>query len=188
MKKLTFKGIFIPTISLFVICLVVALLLGVTNEFTKDSIAENQQKKADEAKLAVCSQAATFEGAKGLEVEIYRGFDKEGNLVGFAIPAKSKGYGGDIEVMVGFDTEGNITGVSIVSINETPGLGMNAQKDSFRSQFEGEIPEGGFSAKKGGDGVKQIDALTSATITSEAVSKAVNNAIERYNSLEGGGN
>ncbi|MBE6737431.1 MAG: RnfABCDGE type electron transport complex subunit G [Ruminococcaceae bacterium] len=188
MKKITFKGIFVPTISLFVICLVVALLLGFTNELTKDAIAENQQKKADEAKQAVCSQAITFEGEKGLEIEVYRGFDKDGNLVGYAIPAKSKGYGGDVEIMVGFDTEGSITGVSIVSINETPGLGMNAQKDSFRSQFEGEIPDGGFSAKKGGEGIKQIDALTSATITSEAVSQAVNNAINVYNSLEGGGN
>lgn len=188
MKKVTFKEILIPTISLFVICLVVALLLGFTNELTKDAIAESQQKKADEAKAAVCSEAITFEGAKGLETEVYRGFDEEGNLVGYAIPAKSKGYGGDVEIMVGFDTEGNITGVSIVSINETPGLGMNAQNESFRSQFEGEVPEGGFSAKKSGEGVKQIDALTSATITSEAVSQAVNNAINVYNSLEGGGN
>lgn len=188
MKKITFKGILIPTISLFVICLVVALLLGFTNELTKDPIAENQQKKADEAKQAVCSLATQFEEATENEGEAFRGFDKEGNIVGFAIPAKHKGYGGDVEIMVGFDTEGNITGVSIVSINETPGLGMNAQNESFRNQFEGEIPEGGFSAKKDGDGVQKIDALTSATITSEAVSQAVNKATQVYNTLEGGGN
>lgn len=188
MKNIKIKDILIPTISLFVICLIVSLLLGITNELTKEPIAEIQQKKADEAKLAVCSEAVSFEGFEGIESECYRGFDKDGNIVGYAIPAKHKGYGGDIEVMVGFDTQGNITGVSIVSINETPGLGMNAQKDSFKSQFEGEIPEGGFSAKKGGEGVKQIDALTSATITSEAVSQAVNKAIDVYDSLEGGGN
>lgn len=188
MKKFKIKDIFVPAISLFAICLVVALLLGFTNELTKEPIAESQRRKADEAKQAVCSEAVSFEGEEGLEVELYRGFDKNGNLVGYAIPAKSKGYGGDIEIMVGFDTEGNITGVSIVSINETPGLGMNAQKDSFKNQFVGDIPREGFSAKKSGDGIRKIDALTSATITSEAVSQAVNNAIDVYNSLEGGGN
>jgi len=188
MKKITLKDILIPTISLFVICLVVALLLGFTNELTKDSIAESQQKKADEAKAAVCTLAVEFEEATATEGEAFRGLDKDGNLVGYAIPAKHKGYGGDVEIMVGFDTEGNITGVSIVSINETPGLGMNAQNESFRSQFEGKIPEGGFSAKQSDDNVQKIDALTSATITSEAVSQAVNSAISVYNTLEGGGN
>ena len=65
---------------------------------------------------------------------------------------------------------------------------MNAQKDSFRSQFEGAIPENGFTAKKQPEGKQKIDALSSATITSEAVSQAVNKAIDVYNSLEGGGN
>ncbi len=189
MKKITFKGLAIPTISLFAICLVVALLLGFTNELTKGPIAENQQKKADEAKQSVCSVATEFkEVTDDKNNKAFEAFDKNGNLVGYAIPAKSKGYGGDVEVMVGFDTDGNITGVNIVSINETPGLGMNAQNESFRNQFEGKIPESGFSAKKSGNGIEQIDALTSATITSEAVSQAVNNAINVYNLLEGGGN
>lgn len=188
MKKITLKGILVPTISLFLICLVVAFLLAGTNELTKDAIAENQQKKSNEAMGAVCSGAVTFEGSKGLEIEAYRGFDKDGNFVGYAIPSKDKGYGGDIEIMVGFDTKGNITGVSIVSISETPGLGMNAQNESFRNQFLGEIPEKGFTAKKQTEDKEKIDALSSATITSEAVSRAVNKAIEVYNSLEGGGN
>lgn len=188
MKKISFKDIFIPTLSLFLICFVVAVLLAGTNELTKDAIAESQLKKSNEAKAAVCAGAVTFEGSEGLEIEVYRGLDEDGNLVGYAIPSKDKGYGGDIEIMVGFDTEGNITGVSIVSINETPGLGMNAQNESFRNQFLGEAPEGGFTAKKQTEGKQKIDALSSATITSEAVSRAVNKAIDVYNSLEGGGN
>ena len=186
MKKITLKGILVPTISLFLICFVVAVLLAGTNELTKDAIAESQQKKSDEAKQAVCSAAVTFEDAK--DAEAYLGYDKNGTLVGYAIPSKDKGYGGDIEIMVGFDTDGNITGVSIVSISETPGLGMNAQNDSFRDQFKGAVPENGFTAKKQTEGKQKIDALSSATITSEAVSRAVNKAIDVYNSLEGGGN
>ena len=185
MKKLSFKAILVPTLSLFCICLVVAVLLAGTNELTKTAIDENQQKKADEAKSEVCASAVVFEEAKGVDAEAYRGLDKDGNLVGYAIPASHKGYGGEIEIMVGVDTEGNITGVSILSINETPGLGMNAKNDSFRDQFKGVIPAGGFSAN-GTEGKQQIDALTGATITSEAVSQAVNKAIDVYNTLEGG--
>ena len=185
MKKLSFKAILIPTISLFSICLVVAVLLAGTNELTKGAIAENQQKKADEAKAEVCAAAVVFEEVKGIDAEAFKGLDKDGNLVGYTIPASHKGYGGEIEIMVGMDTEGNITGVSILSINETPGLGMNANGEDFRNQFKGEIPAGGFTAN-GTEGKQQIDALTGATITSEAVSQAVNKAVDVYNTLEGG--
>lgn len=189
MKKINFKDIFVPTISLFLICLVVAFLLAGTNELTKGPIAESQAKKADEAKLQVCPEAVSFDGQEETDVpvEFYRGFDESGNLVGYAIPSSHKGYGGEVEIMVGITTEGEITGVNILSINETPGLGMNATKESFRNQFKGEIPEGGFTAK-GDPSKQQIDALTGATITSEAVSQAVNKALEVYSSLEGGGN
>ncbi len=190
MKKLSFKGIFVPTISLFLICLVVAFLLAGTNELTKEPIAQFQEQKADEAKLQVCPYAVNFDGQEETDVpvELYRGFDESGNLVGYAIPSSHKGYGGEIEIMVGISIDGEITGVNILSINETPGLGMNATKENFRNQFLGEVPDGGFSAKSEDASKRKIDALTGATITSEAVSQAVNKAIDVYRSLEGGGN
>lgn len=189
MKKISFKDIFVSTITLFMICLVVAVLLGGTNELTKEPIAQLQAQKADEAKLQVCPDAVSFDGQEQTEVpvEFYRGFDEKGNLTGYAIPSSHKGYGGEIEIMVGISTQGEITGVNILSINETPGLGMNAKKESFTNQFLTSVPENGFTAK--GDASKQkVDALTGATITSEAVSQAVNKAINVYKSLEGGGN
>lgn len=188
MKKIKFKDIFVPTISLFLICLVVAVLLGGANELTKAPIAQLQAQKADEAKMQVCPEAVSFDGEKGLEIEFYRGFDKDGNLVGYAIPSSHKGYGGEIEIMVGISTQGEITGVSILSINETPGLGMNAKNEYFTNQFLQDVPDNGFTAKSDDSSKKKIDALTGATITSEAVSQAVNKAIDVYKSLEGGGN
>lgn len=190
MKKLSFKGIFVPTISLFLICLVVAFLLAGTNELTKEPIAQLQAQKAEEAKQQVCPDAVSFDGQgeTDVPVEFYRGFDEGGNLVGYAIPSSHKGYGGEIEIMVGISAKGEITGVNILSINETPGLGMNATKESFTNQFLGEVPENGFSAKSEDASKQEIDALTGATITSEAVSQAVNKAIDVYKSLEGGGN
>ncbi len=188
MKKISFKDIFVPSVSLFLICIVVAFLLAGTNELTKGPISEQEAKNAAEAMKNVCPEAEKFEGAEGIETELYRGFDKNGELVGYAINATEKGYGGDIEIMVGINLDGEITGVEILSINETPGLGMNATKEEFRSQFLGEIPDGGFTAKDDSTGTKkQIDALTGATISSEAVSNAVNHAVDVYNALKGGG-
>ena len=188
MKKISFRDIFVPTISLFLICFVVAVLLGGTNELTKEPIAQLQAQKADEAKLQVCPDAVSFDGAKGLELECYRGLDADGNVVGYAIPSSHKGYGGEIEIMVGISTQGEITGVTILSINETPGLGMNAKNESFTNQFLTKVPDNGFTAKSDDASKEKIDALTGATITSEAVSQAVNKAIDVYKSLEGGGN
>ena len=190
MKKINFKEILVPVISLFLICFVVAVLLGTTNELTKDPIDRLQAQKADEAKMQVCPDAVSFDGQEETDVpvEFYRGFDENGTLVGYAIPASHKGYGGEIEIMVGISTQGEITGVSILSINETPGLGMNAKKESFTNQFLTSVPDNGFTAKSEDPSKQKIDALTGATITSEAVSQAVNKAIVVYKSLEGGGN
>lgn len=188
MKKINFKDIFVPTISLFLICIVVSFLLAGTNELTKGPIAEIEAKTAAEAMKSVCPEAVSFEGGKGLEVEFYRGLDENGEVTGYAIPSAYKGYGGDVSIMVGISKDGEVTGVEILAQSETPGLGANCTKESFTDMFKQPVPESGFSVVKdssGGEGGR-IDALTGATITSNAVTQAVNNAIDIYNSLEGG--
>lgn len=190
MKKITFRDIFVPTISLLLICIVVSFLLAGTNELTKGPIAEIQAQTAAEAMKAVCPDAVSFDGSEGLEIEVYRGLDANGELTGYAIPSSYKGYGGDVSIMVGISKDGEVTGVEILSQSETPGLGANCTKESFTDMFKQPVPENGFSVVKdstGGEGGR-IDALTGATITSNAVTCAVNNAVDIYNSLEGGGN
>ncbi|MGN0453352.1 MAG: RnfABCDGE type electron transport complex subunit G [Ruminococcus sp.] len=184
MKKLSFKEIFIPTISLFIICLAVAFLLSATNELTKKPIEEQAEKTAQTAMHSVCPDAVSFESPdSSVEAEINRGLSADGELVGYAIPSSSKGYGGDIEIMVGFDLNGEVTGVEILSQGETPGLGANCTKSQFTDMYKQPVPEGGFAVSKDGG---SIDAITGATITSRAVTKAVNEAVAVYNSIEGG--
>ena len=95
--------------------------------------------------------------------------------MGYVFTTAAKGYGGDVEIMTGVDAEGKITGISILSIEETPGLGMNAKKDSFKDQYKGKSGELAVN-KDGGE----IVAITSATITSRAVTSAVNQALALY--------
>ena len=89
--------------------------------------------------------------------------------------------------MTGINTEGQITCVTIIYFDETPGLGMNAQNASFTDMYKQTVPEGGFNVIKSGTaGDGNIVALTGATITSQAVTDAVNSAIDQYNEIKGG--
>lgn len=189
--KIKFRDILIPAVTLFVICLVVSALLAGTNALTKEPIAENELKKAQEAMFAVCPDAASFEGEKGLEIEVYKALDESGEVIGCAVPVTSKGYGGDIQIMVGISSAqgGMVTGVEILSHGETPGLGANATAEDFRNQFKDNPSLHGFSVVKDGTGGVEgkIDAITGATITSNAVTNAVNEALNIYASLCEGG-
>lgn len=192
--KIKLKDVLIPTITLFAICLIVSALLAGTNALTKEPIAANELKKSQDAMFAVCPDAVSFEGEKGLEIEVYKALNDSGEVIGCAIPVTSKGYGGDVQVMVGFALEGEtalgkVTGVEILSHSETPGLGANAANESFLKEYKQDITASGFSVVKdgSGDGDGKIDAITGATITSNAVTNAVNEAVGIYQSLLEGG-
>ncbi|MDO4419819.1 MAG: RnfABCDGE type electron transport complex subunit G [Ruminococcus sp.] len=189
--KIKLKDIIVPTVTLFVICLIVSALLAGTNALTKEPIAQNELKKSQEAMQSVCPDAVSFEGEKGLEIEAYKALNESGEVIGYAIPVSSKGYGGDVSVMVGISSVdgGMVTGVEVLSHSETPGLGANATNESFRNQFKDNPSLHGFSVVKDGSGGTEgkIDAITGATITSNAVKNAVNEALNIYMSLYEGG-
>ena len=121
MKKI--KEIIVPAIALFMICLVATFLLGGTNLLTKDRIAEVQEKTAQQARLNVCPGAVDFTetvvSVDGSDYSVYEGTDEEGNVIGYAVTASDKSYGGEIIVMTGFDSEMKVTGVEILSIDDT---------------------------------------------------------------------
>lgn len=189
MNGLNAKSVLAPAAVLLVICILVSAALAGTNLLTRDRIAEAAAKKAEESRMVVLPQAETFEELDGH----YAGVDGSGNSVGYVFETEGKGYGCTVKVMTGINAEGNITGVVILSHGETPGLGANAEKESFRDQYKeqpaanlaGGIKVVKFQAPKEGE----IQAMTGATITSTAVTNAVNAAIEQYQSAyasEGG--
>lgn len=94
-----------------------------------------------------------------------------------------KGYGGDVGVMVAFDIESDkVAGAAVTVHSETPGLGANAkEKPDLVSQFKGlPVTESVKVTKDGG----QINAISGATITSRAVSKAVDTAMNAYQQMK----
>ena len=142
--------------------------------------AQAAAQKAEESRMVALPQAESFEERDGH----YVGLDSAGQTVGYVFETESKGYGGTVKVMTGISTQGNVTGVIVLSHSETPGLGANAEKESLRDQYKeqpvsnltGGIQVVKFQAPQEGE----IQAMTGATITSNAVTSAVNQAIEAY--------
>lgn len=188
------KAILIPTISLFIICLVSTIFLGVVNEITEDKIAQNAVITEAESQKKVMPDADSF-GEKQEGTYTYDGtssaysyvpaLDKNKKTIGYVFITESTGYGGAISTMTGVDMNGKVTGVEFLEINETVGLGMNANKDSFKEQFKGLV--NGISVNKNTPGENEIKALTGATITSKATTKGVNTALDIFENVLGGG-
>ena len=174
------------TLILTAITLVAGLGLGLVYEITKAPIAQAQEtakKKAwqevfpeadinDFAQVevdeAAADQALADMGVNGTVDEACTVGD-----MGYVVTATDKdGFGGSIQVTVGITSDGTVNGVSILSINETAGLGMKAAESSFYGQYEGKQTEKFVVSKDGGDG-EPIDALSGATITSRSVTGAV---------------
>ena len=166
------------TVTLLVICAVVAGALAGVNAITKDAIAANQEKKTLDALAMVLPGVEGLEkqalsGDTGIVSEVYASGDS------YAVKVTPGGFGGDITMMVGIQN-GQLTGISVISHAETPGLGavaaaQNAKGEAFRGQFVGQ--SGKLAV---GD---QINAISSATITSTAVVSGVNAAMEYVENL-----
>lgn len=188
MKKLNAKAILIPTITLVLICLISTALLGVTNMVTSEKIAQNAVETEKASRMVVLPEAAEFGEVTTLDSGITYciGTDKDGKETGYVFTAGAKGYGGTVSVMVGMDNEGVITGLEILSHSETPGLGANATSDSFKSRFVGKTGE--LTVDKNSNDGQNIQAITAATITSKAVTAAVNSITAAYSEITGGEN
>ena len=176
MKNL--KDYLVPTVTLFVICLVATLLLGLTNQVTAPIIENLAIETEIKSRQTVFADAASFGEANILEdgTSVVAALDEGGATIGYVVVNTAKGYGGDISVMTGVDSDGKVTGVNILSHAETAGLGAKAAEQSFRDKFVGLV--NGITVSKDKAGENSIDAITGATITSRAVVNAVNAAIE----------
>lgn len=181
--KLDFKSILKPTMVLTIICLIASAALVGTNALTEKNIEKAQLENAENTRKLVMQDADSF-----VQVDDYYVALKGSEEIGMVFETETKGYGGSVKVMTAISMEGSVTGVSILSHTETPGLGANAEKDSFVDQYIADVPAEGFWVTKSeATQDSEIEALTGATITSNAVTDAVNLAIERYDEVKGGG-
>ena len=107
--------------------------------------------------------------------QVIPALDEAGDIIGYVLTVTtSEGYGGDITFMVGIRNDGSVNGISMLTISETAGLGMNAQSEEFLSQYAGKQVDQFVYSKSGASAENEIDVITGATITTNAVTNGVN--------------
>lgn len=161
------KALLKPTLILTAICLVVTAALSVTNFFTQDKIAAAKAETVAAAMERLVPGAAFQELQEG----VY-----EASTGAYVFLTSQMGYKSEIQVMTAVDRSGTVTGVTVVDCSEeSPGIGQKVGTDmDFIEQFSGQSKQ------------VQADAITGATFSSDAVTKAVNDALILFADLKGG--
>ncbi|MBE5926528.1 MAG: RnfABCDGE type electron transport complex subunit G [Lachnospiraceae bacterium] len=200
------KEIIKNTFVLFTITLVAGLLLGIVYEVTKEPRKKQEELAQKKAYIAVFEKADKFDEIKYDDVKLQKylsqngikasmakidnivtALDKKGKVLGYVITVTDKeGYGGDITLTVGIQNDKTVNGISILSISETAGLGMEAKENKFKNQFKNKKVDR-FVYQKEASAKNEIDVISGATITTNAVTNGVNTAIIGFEYLTAGG-
>lgn len=162
-----------------IICLIATLVLAVTYEVTKPKIADQLKKEETEALKVVMPDADSFEEKTINGIDYFECY-RNNELIGYCVRVVGHGYGGFIRMIVGIDKRGIMKGVEVLEHQETPGLGSKIDETKpgekepwFLRQFKG---KNALTATV----KKDIAAVTGATISSKAVTDAINKDIKEF--------
>lgn len=194
------KNMLKDALILFIITLISGAVLGVVYEITKEPIEKQEQLAKDAAYKEVFADAEKFEeiamepdlqpekltayvNEEGYDASIdsvASAFDGSGLQTGYVITVTThEGYGGDIQFTMGIRNDGTLNGISILTIAETAGLGMRAG-EVLVPQFSDKKVEAFVTTKTGAASDEQIDAISGATITTDAFVNGANAALECF--------
>ena len=190
-----------PVIALTLIAAIAGVALSGVYSMTKGTIDLQELQKKTAAYKEVCPEAETFELVDAAEEliakqdekaspkinEFYVGKTADGQVAGYAASVTAKGFGGDVTMALGLTPDGAVRKIAFTELNETAGLGMEADKAPFKDQFTGRSGE--LSLIKGtASGEQEISALTGATVTPTAVVNGVNAGLAFCEEATKGGN
>lgn len=191
-------GFMKDAVTLCIITLVSGFLLGGVYQLTKNPIEQANIAANNKAYKTVFNEAETFDQDDALSAAIegcntalatmnygnvavdtvLKANDASGNQLGYVIVSHSNdSYGGVVKISVGLKEDGTVTGIEFLEISDTPGLGLKAKEPDFKDQYVGKNADALSVKKGGGAGETEINAISGATITSSAVTNAVNAAL-----------
>ena len=181
---------------LFAITLISGIALGGVYEVTKGPIEQATIEANNKTYRGVFPEASSFEESSDIDLEacntelaasafggvgveaVMVAKDEAGSDLGYVINSYSNdSYGGKVAISVGIKDDGSITSIGFREISDTPGLGLKAKEDPFRTQYDGKTASELTVVKGGNAGDAEINAISGATITSNAVTNAVNAAL-----------
>ena len=178
------KHIIKPAFSLFLIAAITTALLGVVYRITLDPIEIQHRRTQERLMKEILPQVSEFReleiNAGGNINRVFEGLSG-GETTAYILELAPNGYSGTITMLVGIrNTENDIAGIRVLSHSETPGLGALAVRENFYRSFDS-LPLVPLRVVKSSPEAGEIETITSATITTRAISDAVNEAIEWYN-------
>lgn len=197
------KSMLKDAVVLFAITFIAGLSLGGIYQLTKEPIAQQEKLKKQKACQEVYAEATSFAEVEGFDTgkaaqvlaaeypsqdieEVMMAQDAAGNALGYVLTVTThEGYAGDIQFTMGITNEGVLNGISLLSIAETPGLGMRAE-EVLKPQFAGKSAEKYEYSKTGAMADNQIDAISGATITTNALVNGVNAGLYYFQNALGG--
>lgn len=171
--------IFKPIVVLVIICIVITGALAATNGVTAPIIEEAKVAAENAARTELLPEAeGAFTPVENVEVENVSAIYVADNGAGTIITSSAKGYGGDVVVMTAFNPDGTIKQIKVTEQAETKGIGSKVvDTPSYWENYQG------LDASQPLVLNEDVDAVTSATISSTALINAVNSAIEAYNAI-----
>ena len=170
-------------LKLFIVAAITTTLLVLTHMVTLEPIANQIRTTQERMMRALFAHATGFEEIPVEQTgNILRVFEasNDGETIGYVVELSPPGYSGRINMIVGISTENNaLAGIRVLRHTETPGLGALIVTERFFSRYEGRglVP---LRVVRSASSDDEIDAVTSATITTVAVTDAVNEAIKWY--------
>lgn len=171
-------------IILLIITVASAGVLAVSNNLTKDIIAQLEIESSLAALKEIFGQDYEFKimdedmqddiiQNNAAIVEIVEAYNGD-TLAGYAIKTLTSGYDGDLVILTGISIEEDkVLGMKLLEHNETPNLGAKAAEPEFEEKFPG----------KNLDEEIEVEIISGATTTSKGVLKGVNIARELYNDI-----
>jgi electron transport complex protein RnfG len=175
------KEMGVVLLKLVALSIVAATVLGAVYIPTQEQLKIYEQEQRELALVDVMPLADHFDPVKsGEEILYYRALDADNKLVGYSFFREQSGSQSVITLAGGIDTEYRVTGIKIMTHAETPGLGAKIIESAFTEQFKG-VAESDLLLSKN-DGA--IDAITGATVSSQAVIDGIQTKINQIKSNE----
>jgi len=169
-------------LSLSIVGIISGISLVGMYSYTHLRIEANKRRAIQEAIFTVLPGIKDYEVIIKDGKEIYKGLDSSGKMVGYAFTGEGGGYQGKIKIMVGVDPGlEKVKGIEILESVETPGLGAKISSDWFKNQFKELRTLPSIQLIKGKTHKKepyQVQAITGATISSQAVVEIMNKTLE----------
>ena len=186
-KKVDFLG---TALTLFFIMTIFGVLLALTHLFTAPIVERSTEERLQQSLHSLMEEAAEFQEVDEFEPiivlgnervpvrAVYNALDPLAESMGYCVRVTPNGYSNMIDMLVAIDRDGAVKSVSILSISETPGIGMKVESDeTFQSSVNG-LTDTAKIVKTTPTVKEEIPVISGATVSSTAYINGVNAAIE----------